>query len=69
MMPYSVQPRKRTSVKGYGFLSFAKDMSKIIGKNISKDLSDKYIQKFLDHTKQSAVSKKSIQKQQKQLVI
>ena len=62
MMPYSVQPRKRTSVKGYGFLSFAKNMCKTIGKNISKNLSDKSIQKLLDHTKQSAVSKKAIQK-------
>ena len=31
-MKYSVQPRDRIFVKGYGFLSFAKNM----GKNISK---------------------------------
>ena len=28
MMPYSVQPRDRIFVKGYGFLSFAKNMDK-----------------------------------------
>ena len=33
MTRYSVQPRDRVLVKGYGFLSFAKNM----GKNISKN--------------------------------
>ena len=32
----SVQPRNRIFVKSYGFLSFAKNMGKDIGKNISK---------------------------------
>ena len=32
MMRYSVQPRDRIVLKGYGYLSFAKNM----GKNISK---------------------------------
>ena len=36
-MRYSVQPRDRIFAKGYGFLSFAKNM----GKNISKNLSGK----------------------------
>ena len=36
MMRYSVQPRNRIFVKGYGFLSFAKNMGKNIGKNTSK---------------------------------
>ena len=49
----SVQPRDRIFVKGYGFLSFAKNMGKNIGKNISKSLSGKYSQKLLDHAKQS----------------
>ena len=31
-MKYSVHPRDRIFIKGYGFLSFAKNM----GKNISK---------------------------------
>ena len=42
MTHYSVQPRDRIFVKGYGFLSFAKNMSKKISKNISKSLVDKY---------------------------
>ena len=68
MMRYSVQPRDRIFVKGYGFLSFPKNMGKNIGKNISKILSGKYNQKFLDHAKQSATdvieisSKRAIQK-------
>ena len=61
---YSVQPRDQVFVKDYGFLSFAKYMSKNIGKN----LSGKYTQELLDHTKQSATdalktaSKRAIQK-------
>ena len=53
-MRYSVQPRKLIFVKGYGFLSFAKNIGKNIGKNISKNLSRKYSQKVLDHAKKSA---------------
>ena len=44
-MTQSAQPRDRIFVKGYGFLSFAKNVGKNIGKNISKGLSDKYSQK------------------------
>ena len=44
-MCYSVQPRDLRFVKGYGFLSFAKNMCKNIGKNISKNLGGKYSQK------------------------
>ena len=36
MVCYLVQPRDLIFVKGYGFLSSAKNMSKKIGKNISK---------------------------------
>ena len=52
--------RDRIYVKGYGFLSFAK--------NIGKNLSKKYGQKFFDRGKKSAneaikiVSKKAVQK-------
>ena len=53
-MRYSVQPRDRIFVKGYGFLPFAKNMVKKIGENISKNLSSTYSQKPLDHAKQSA---------------
>ena len=52
-MRYLVQPRYRIFAKGYGFLSFAKNMGKNIGKNISKNLSGKYSQKLLAHAKQS----------------
>ena len=44
-------------MKGYRFLSFAKNMNNNIGKSKkskSKNLSDKYSQKLLDHTKISA---------------
>ena len=54
MTRYSVQPRHRKFVKGNGFLSFAKNMSESIGKNIIKNLSGKYSQKLFDHAKKSA---------------
>ena len=52
-------------------MSFAKNRVKIIGKNISKNLSSKYSQKRLDHAKQSATdtlktaSKRAIGKKNK----
>ena len=46
MMQHSFQPRDQIFVKGYGFLSFAK--------NINKNLSGKYSQNLLDHAKESA---------------
>ena len=48
---YSIYPRDQTFVKGYGFLSFAKNMGKHLHENISKILSKKYSQKLLDHAK------------------
>ena len=68
MTRYSVQPRERVFVKRYVFLSFAKNMSKYIRKNTSRNLISKYSQKLIDHAKQSAtdalqtVSKTAIQK-------
>ena len=53
-MRYSTEPGDWIFVKGYRFLSFAGNMSKITGKKISKNLSSKYSQKHLDHAKQSA---------------
>ena len=59
-MRYSIEPRDRIYVKGYGFLSFAK--------NIGKNLSNKYGQKIFDTAKKSttdaikAASKRAIQK-------
>ena len=45
-MTYSVEPRDRIYVKGYGFMSFVK--------NIGKNLSNKYSQKIIDTAKKSA---------------
>ena len=45
-MRYSIKPRDRIYVKGYGFLSFAKKM----GVHLSK----KYSQKLLNTAKKSA---------------
>ena len=59
-MRYSIETRDRIYVKGYGFLSFAK--------NMGKSLSNKYGQKLLDSAKKSTTdaiktaSKRAIQK-------
>ena len=59
-MRYSIEPRDVIYVKGYGFLSFAK--------NMGKSLSNKYGQKLLDSAKKSTTdaiktaSKRAIQK-------
>ena len=59
-------------VKGYEFLSFAKNTGKNIGKNVNNNLSNKYTWKFLDHAEQSAsdalktTSKRVIQKKRKE---
>ena len=64
----SVQSRHRIFVKGYGFLSFVRNIRENMGKNVSKNLSSKYSQKLLDHAEQSVTdacktaSKRSIQK-------
>ena len=56
-------------------MSFAKNMSKNIGKNICKILTSKDSQKVVDHAKQCTTDalktapKRSIQKEQKQPVI
>ena len=56
MTRYSVQPRDRIFVNGYGFLSFIKKMGKNIDKNIdrniNKSLNSKYSQKLLDYIRQ-----------------
>ena len=59
-MRCSIEPRDRIHVKGYGFLSFAK--------NMRKSLSNKYDQKLFDRAKTSTTdaikteSKRAIQK-------
>ena len=74
MTHYLIQPSDQIFVKCYGFLSFARNMPRKIGKNINKNLSSKNSQELLDHTKQSAThalktASKRLKKQQKQLVI
>ena len=59
-MRYSIEPRERICVKGYGFLSFAK--------NMGKSLNSKYGQKLLNSANKSTTnaiktaSKRAIQK-------
>ena len=59
-MRYSIEPMDRIYVKGYGFLYFAK--------SVSKNLSNKYSQKPLDTAKKSTANvlitapKRAIQK-------
>ena len=49
MLRYSVKTRDQIFVKGYEFLFFAKNMSKNIGKDLTKNLIGKYSQKRYDH--------------------
>ena len=64
-MKYWTEPRDRIYVKGYGFLSFAK--------NMAKSLSNKYGQRLLDSAKKSTtdaikqLQKGQFKKPQKQL--
>ena len=46
-MAYSIEPRNRIYVKGYGFLSFAKNLG-THATRVAKSLSDKYGQELLD---------------------
>ena len=47
-MRYSIEPKDRIYVKGYGFLSFAKDMG--------KNLSSTFGQKLLDGAKKKSTT-------------
>ena len=66
-MTYSIESKDRIYVKGYGVLSFAK--------NMGKNLSNKYGQKPLDSAKnqqqmqQKLLQKEQFKKQQKRLLI
>ena len=52
-MCYSIEPRKRRHVKGYGFLSFARNIGTHAAKT-AKNMSNKYSQKLVDSAKKSA---------------
>ena len=66
-MRYSIEPRERRYVKGYGFLSFVKNMGKHAAR-VAKNLNNKYGQKLVDTAKTSATDalkiadKRAIQK-------
>ena len=52
-MRYSIEPRERRHVKGYGFLSFARNIGTHATK-VVKNMSNKYGQKLADTAKTSA---------------
>ena len=52
-MCYSIELRERIYVKGYGFLSFAKNMGTHATK-VAKNLNNKYGQQLVDTAKKSA---------------
>ena len=52
-MRYSIEPRERRHVKGYGFLSFARNIGTHAVK-VAKNMSNKYSQKLVDTAKKSA---------------
>ena len=66
-MRYSIKPKDRIFVKGYGFVSFVKNMGTHATK-VAKNLSNKYSQKLIDSTNKSttyaikSASKRVIQK-------
>ena len=73
-MHYSIEPRHRIYLKGYGFLSFAKNIGTNANK-VAESMSNKCSQKLFDSAKKSTTdaiktaSKRAIKKQQKQQVI
>ena len=73
-MRHSIEPKDRIYVKGYGFLSFAKNTVTPTIK-VAKSMSNKYSQKLLDSAKnlqmmqQKLLQKEQFKKLQKQLMI
>ena len=67
-MRYSIEPRDRIHVKGYGFLSFAKNMGKSLSNKYAATSATNVAQKLLDSAKKSTTdarrtaSKRVIQK-------
>ena len=66
-MRYSIEPRERRYVKGYGFLSFGRNIGTHAAK-VAKNMSNKYSRKLVDSDKTSATDaiktalKRAIQK-------
>ena len=75
MTRYPVQPRNRRFVKGHGFLSFAKNMVKILVKIKVKSYAVNIATRFLimlNNLQQMCLKllqKEQLKKQQKQLVV
>ena len=69
-MRYSIEPRDRIYVKGYGFLSFAKNIGTHAIKLV-KNMGNMYSQKLLDSAKnlQQMLQTEQFKKLQKQQVI
>ena len=73
-MRYSIEPSERRHVKGYGLLSFARNIGTHATK-VAKNMSNLYSQKLVDTAKKSATdaiktaSKEQFKKQLKQLEI
>ena len=69
-MIYSIEERDRIYVKGYGLLSFAKNIGTHATK-VAKNKSNKYSQKRIDSAKKNKklYQKERFEKLQKQLVI
>ena len=67
-MRYSIEPRDRIHVKGYGFLSFAKNMGKSLSNKYAATSATNVAQKLLNSAKKSTTdairtaSKRVIQK-------
>ena len=67
-MRYSIKPRDRIYVKGYGFLSFAKNMGKVLNNKCAATSAANIGQKLLESAKKSitdaikTASKRAIQK-------
>ena len=65
-MCYSIEPRERRYLKGYGFLSFARNLGTYATK-VAKNLNNKYGQNLADSAKKLATdalktaSKRAIQ--------
>ena len=69
---YSIETRNRRYVKGYGFLSFTKNIDKNISNKYSKKLLDSAIKSGATKVATDAIktaSKRAIEKQQRQQVI
>ena len=59
-MRYSIEPKYRIYVKGYGFLSFAKNMGKSLSNNYCQKLADSAAKSSTDAIK--TASKRAIHK-------